>query len=107
MRKAMGNMNVAALEAAQTGVEPGIIGLEYARVAGVTVPAPRSREEEDEGTNGRQALAALYGKLPDTERSKSDSALAPILGPLAGLTEGTARKYLGEIRTGHTPRPAD
>ncbi|MER6145182.1 hypothetical protein ABT174_35040 [Streptomyces sparsogenes] len=94
IRKAMEGMNVAALEAAQAGVEPAITGIRYARVAGVAVPAPRSREE-DEGTNGLQALAALFEKLPETERSKSDRALTPILGPLAGLAEGPAASISG------------
>ncbi|WP_435279694.1 hypothetical protein [Streptomyces sp. 1222.5] len=96
---AMVKMNQAALDAAVAGVEPGMIGLEYARAAGATLPSPRGGGSEPNEATGRQALAELYTKLPEAERAKSDNALASILGPLAGLTEGTARKYLGAIRS--------
>ncbi|MFJ4585552.1 hypothetical protein [Streptomyces echinatus] len=52
---------------------------------------------------GLVELAGQGGTVPETleaARAKSDNSLAPILGPLAGLTEGTSRKYLGGIRSG-------
>lgn len=100
-RQAITEMSQAALDAASAGVEPGMIGLEYARTAGAFLPPPRGESAAVDEATGKQALAELYAKLPEAERAKSDSSLAPVLGPLAGLTEGTARKYLGAIRASH------
>lgn len=56
---------------------------------------------------GRSGLEQLYWQLDEWERGAPASTLARELGPRVGLTEGTARKYIGEFRrspeAGSTP----
>jgi len=52
---------------------------------------------------GKQRMVMLYRELDDQHRALSDNALAPIVAAKLGITEGSARKYLGAIKSGKLP----
>ncbi len=48
--------------------------------------------------DGRDAVKDAYGRLSDEERKASIRKLAPVLAERTGLSAGTVRVYLGELR---------
>ncbi|MGW2426030.1 DUF2637 domain-containing protein, partial [Streptomyces sp. NPDC001709] len=70
---------------------------------GVVEAAPE-KETAPEGLAGKELLEYLYLQLPAEQRAphQSASALARQWHAAAGLTEGSARKYLGDVIRKHS-----
>jgi hypothetical protein len=122
---ALTELSAVALDAVRAGAAPEAVGAEYARiVAGQGTPGSAKRppttvrtgetiprQARDAGADhpdrpapptsatGRELLAGLYDALPLAMRNQPTADLAPQLAGQAGVTEGTARKYLSAIRS--------
>ncbi|MBY8889424.1 hypothetical protein K7472_31955, partial [Streptomyces sp. PTM05] len=103
-----GPVSDAVLQPQQLQVpEPRVAEPDEAGPTGIQAqqPEPQASEPDGEGTpseddhvSGRPAVEAMLKSLSDEDRDRSANSLARELAPELGLTEGTVRKYIGEIR---------